>query len=49
MKVTLEEKVDLEKFIENYFPPTFTYFKEGYRPINEAMALEWMDSWIKIK
>ena len=29
------------------FPATFSQFKEGSRPINEAKALEWLDAKIK--
>ena len=31
------------------FPATFSQFKEGSRPINEAKAPEWLDNKIKTK
>ena len=31
------------------FPATFSQFKEGSRPINEAKALEWLDAKVKTK
>ena len=31
------------------FPTTFSQFKEGSRPINEAKAPEWLDAKVKIK
>ena len=31
------------------FPATFSQFKEGSRPINEAKAPEWLDAKVKTK
>ena len=31
------------------FPATFSQFKEGIRPINEAKAPEWLDAKVKIR
>ena len=31
------------------FPATFSQFKEGFRPINEAKAPEWLDAKVKIR
>ena len=31
------------------FPATFSQFKEGSRPMNEAKAPEWMDAKVKTK
>ena len=31
------------------FPTTFSQFKEGIRPINEAKAPEWLDAKVKTR
>ena len=31
------------------FPTTFSQFKEGSRPINEAKAPEWLDAMVKTR
>ena len=31
------------------FPTTFSQFKKGSRPINEAKALEWLDAKVKTR
>ena len=31
------------------FPATFSQFKEGIRPVNEAKAPEWLDARVKNK
>ena len=44
LKVETTEKEDNDRMTATDFPTTFSQFKEGSRPINEAKALEWLDA-----
>ena len=49
LKVDTTDKQETERMIAADFPATFSQFKEGSRPINEAKAPEWLDSKVKTK
>ena len=49
MKVETTEKQYTDRITVAYFPATFSQFKEGSRPINEAKALEWLDAKFKTR
>ena len=49
LKVETTDKEDNDRMNAADFPGTFSQFKEGSRPINEAKALEWLDAKIKTR
>ena len=49
LKVDTTDKEDTDQMTIADFPATFSQFKEGSRPINEAKALEWLDAKFKTK
>ena len=49
LKVETTDKHDTERLTTTDFPATFSQFKEGIRPINEAKAPEWQDAKVKTK
>ena len=49
LKVGTTEKEDTNRMTATNFPTTFSQFKEGSRPINEAKAPEWLDAKFKTK
>ena len=49
LKVDTVDKEDTHQMTAIDFPITFSQFKEGIHPINEAKELEWMDAKIKTK
>ena len=49
MKVEAKDTHDLDRMTAADFPSTFSRFKEGSRPINEAKAPEWLDAKVKTK
>ena len=49
LKVETIDKHDTERMIAADFPATFSQFKEGSRPINEAKAPKWLDAKIKTR
>ena len=49
LKVETTEKEDRDRMTVAYFPATFSQFKEGSRPINEAKAPKWLDDKIKTR
>ena len=48
-KVETTKKEDTNRMTTTKFPTTFSEFKEGSRPINEAKAPEWLDAKVKIR
>ena len=49
LKVETIDKQDTDRMTIADFPTTFSQFKEGIRPINEAKALEWLDAKVKTR
>ena len=49
LKVETTNKQDTDRMTAADFPTTFSYFKEGSRPINEAKASEWLDANVKTR
>ena len=49
LKVDTTDKEDTDRMTASNFPVTFSQFKEGSWPINEAKAPEWLDAKIKTK
>ena len=49
LKVETTYKQDNNRMTVADFPATFSQFKEGIRPINEAKAPEWLDAKVKTK
>ena len=49
LKVETTDKQDTDRMTTADFPATFSQFKEGSRPINEAKAIEWLDAKVKTK
>ena len=49
LRVATTDKPDLDRMTAADFPATFSQFKEGSRPINEAKAPEWLDAKIRTK
>ena len=49
LKIDTTDKVDIDRMTATDFHATFSQFKEGIRPINEAKAPEWLDAKIKSK
>ena len=49
LKVETTDKEDIDRMTATDFPATFSQFKEGSRPINEAKAPEWLDAKFKTK
>ena len=49
MKVESTNKPDIDRMTTADFPATFSQFKEGSWPINEAKAPEWLDAKVKTK
>ena len=49
LKVTTTNKQDTDRMTTADFPTTFSQFKEGSQPINEAKAPEWLDAKVKTK
>ena len=49
LKVETTNKEDIDRITAADFPATFSQFKEGSRPINEAKAPEWLDAKVKTK
>ena len=49
LKVETTDKEDTDWITAADFPTTFSQFKEGSRPINEAKALEWLEAKIKTR
>ena len=48
-KVKTTDKEDIDRMTAADFPATFSQFKEGSQPINEAKAPEWLDAKVKTK
>ena len=49
LKVETTNKHGTDRITIADFPATFSQFKEGIRPINEAKAPEWLDAKVKTK
>ena len=49
LKVETIDKQDTDRMNAVDFPTTFSQFKEGSRPINEAKAPEWLDAKVKTR
>ena len=49
LKVGTTDKDDTDRMTAANFPATFSQFKEGSRPINEAKAPEWLDAKVKTR
>ena len=49
LKVETTDKQDIDRMTAADFPATFSQFKEGSQPINEARALELLDVKVKTK
>ena len=49
LKVETIDKPDLDRMTAADFPTTFSQFKEGSQPINEAKEPEWLDAKVKTK
>ena len=49
LKVETTDKEDIDQMTRAYFLATFSQFKERSRPINEAKALEWLDTKVKTR
>ena len=49
LKVKKTDKQDTDRMTVPNFPATFSQFKEGSQPINEAKAPEWLDAKVKTK
>ena len=49
LKIDTADKEDTDRMTTANFPATFSQFKEGSRPINEAKAPEWLDAKVKTK
>ena len=49
LKVETTDKEETNRMTAANFPTTFSQFKEGSRPINEAKAPEWLDAKIKTR
>ena len=49
LKVDTVDKEDTDRMTTIDFLATFSQFKEGSQPINEAKAPEWLDAKIKTK
>ena len=49
LKVETTDKQDIDMMTATDFPTTFSQFKEGIRPINEAKAPEGLDAKVKTK
>ena len=49
LKIETADKEDTDRMTTANFPATFSQFKEGSQPINEAKAPEWLDSKVKTK
>ena len=49
LKVEIADKEDTNRMTAIDFLATFSQFKEGIQPINEAKALEWLDAKVKTK
>ena len=49
LKVGTTDKEDTDRMIAADFPTTFSQFKEGSRPINEAKALKRLDAKVKTR
>ena len=49
LKVKTTDKEDIDRMTAAEFPATFSQFKEGSRPINEAKAPKWLDAKVKTK
>ena len=49
LKVKTTDKEDTDRMTAADFPATFSQFKEGSRPINEAKAPKWLDAKVKTR
>ena len=49
LKVETNDKQDTDRMTVDDFPATFSQFKEGIQPINEAKAPEWLDAKVKTR
>ena len=49
LKVKTTDKQDTDRMTAVNFPTTFSQFKEGIQPINEAKAPEWLNSKVNTK
>ena len=49
LKVGTIDKDDIDQMTIADFPATFSQFKEGSQPINEAKAPEWLDAKVKTR
>ena len=49
LKVKTTDKEDIDRMTAADFPTTFSQFKEGRWPINEAKAPKWLDAKVKNK
>ena len=49
LKVKAADKEETDRRTATNFPTTFSQFKEGSRPINEAKAPKWLDAKVKTK
>ena len=49
LKIATTDKQDTDRMTTTDFPATFSQFKEGRRPINEAKAPEWLEAKVTTK
>ena len=49
LKVEITDKEDTDRMTAKDFPTTFSQFKEGIQPINEAKAPKWLDAKVKTR
>ena len=49
LKVETVDKQDTDRMTAPEFPATFSQFKEGSQPINEAKSPKWLDAKVKTK
>ena len=49
LKIETTDKKEADRMTAADFPATFSQFKEGSLPINEAKAPEWLDAKVKTR
>ena len=49
LKVETTDKEETDRMTAADFPTTFSQFKEGIQPINEAKEPEWLDAKVKTR
>ena len=49
LKIATTDKNEVDRMTTTDFPATFSLFKEGIQPSNEAKASEWLDAKFKTK